>query len=165
MNFFIQFLFNDFFLRFYISLVRLIYVKLSFITINWRLAKKIIKWVETNNSLYKWFKCSYIRLFMSLIAMFYLSLCKKSFRSWLSTSLIIKKEVYSLMFFNFEFWIYLSLLNKNQFLSSRTILHNLMKDDVYSKWKKKSTDDNGKPTNVCYRPFIVVFFFIFKKVG
>lgn len=106
MNFFIQFLFNDFFfLRFYISLVSLIYVKLSFITINWRLAKKIIKWVETNNSLYKWFKCSYIRLFMSLIAMFYLSLCKKAFRSWLSSSLIIKKEVYSLMFLtlNFEF--------------------------------------------------------------
>lgn len=134
LEFFYRFLFNDFFLRFYISLVSLIYVKLSFITINWRLAKKIIKWVETNNSLYKWFKCSYIRLFMSLIAMFYLSLCKKSFRSWLSTSLIIKKEVYSLMFLTFS--VYLSLLNKNRFLSSRTILHNLMKDDVYSKWKK-----------------------------
>lgn len=105
LEFFIQFLFNIFVLRFYISLVSLIYVKLSFITINWRLAKKIIKWVETNNCLYKWFKCSYIRLFMSLIAMFYLSLYKKSFRSWLSTSLIIKKEVYSLMFLtlNFEF--------------------------------------------------------------
>ena len=31
--------------------------------------------------------------------------------------------------------------------------------------KKNSTDDNEKPTIVCYRPFIVMLFFIFKKVG
>lgn len=30
--------------------------------------------------------------------------------------------------------------------------------------EKKSTDDNGKPSIVCYRPIIGVLFFTFKKV-
>ena len=31
--------------------------------------------------------------------------------------------------------------------------------------KKKSTDDNEKPSIVCYRPLIVVLFLTFRKVG
>lgn len=38
------------------------------------------------------------------------------------------------------------------------------KDDVYS-MTNNSTDDNEKPTMVCYRHLTVELFFIFEKVG
>lgn len=43
--------------------------------------------------------------------------------------------------------------------------HRLDLNMTFTQNKKKSTNDNEKPSSECYRPFIVVIFFIFKKVG
>lgn len=44
------------------------------------------------------------------------------------------------------------------------IIHVVLKDGVYSEWIKKSTDDNEKPSTVCYVLLIAVLFFTFNDL-